>query len=148
MNKQNVMRSGTLPEFSGQRCLTLSLKEEPLMENLNELITAAQAILDSGFDISAFMSWKLLAFFTLAAVLGPLHYYTQNLRRLTSDKTPRSLLAGLGLVEAAKAELLKDDNPAKFGQQFLGREMHRIFDKPKYRERLSKLITMRTESCR
>ena len=57
------------------------------MENLNDLIAAAQAILDNGFDLSAFMSWGLLAFLTLVALLGPLHYYTQNFRRLTSDKS-------------------------------------------------------------
>ena len=117
------------------------------MENLNELIAAAQAILDNGFDLSAFMSWELLAFLTLVALLGPLHYYTQNFRRLTSDKTPRSLLAGRGLIEAAKAQLLNDDNPSKFEHKFLGREIHCIFDKPKYRERLSKLVNIRTQSC-
>ncbi len=117
------------------------------MENLNELIAAAQALLDNGFDLSAFLSWELLAFLTILALLGPLHYYTQNFRRLTSDKTPRSLLAGLGLIEAAKAELLKDDNPSKFAHKSLGREVHCILNEPKYRERLSKLVTMRTGSC-
>ncbi len=117
------------------------------MENLNDLIAAAQAILDNGFDLSAFMSWGLLAFLTLVALLGPLHYYTQNFRRLTSDKTPRSLLAGRGLIEAAKAQLLTDGNPSKFEHKFLGREILCIFDKPKYREKLSKLVNMRAESC-
>ena len=88
------------------------------MENLNDLIAATQAILDNGFDLSAFMSWGLLAFLTLVALLGPLHYYTQNFRRLTSDKTPRSLLAGRGLIEAAKAQLLTTAIPASSNTSF------------------------------
>jgi hypothetical protein len=112
------------------------------MEYLNELIAAAQAILDNGFDPSAFMSWELVAFLTLAALLGPLHYYTQNFRRLTSGKTPQSLLAGRGLIEAAKAELLGSDKPNTLADKFLGREMQVILNKPKYLERLSKLVTM------
>jgi len=115
------------------------------MENLNELIAAAQAILDNGFDLQAFMSWELLAFLTLVALVGPLHYYTQNFRRLTSDKTLQSLLAGRGLLEAAKSALLKDHNLSKLADKFLGREMHCILSKPKYRERLSKLVTMRKD---
>ncbi len=115
------------------------------MENLNELIAAAQAILDNGFDLPVFMSWELLAFLTLVALLGPLHYYTQNFRRLTSDKTPRSLLVGRGLLEAAKSALLKDHNLSKLADKFLGREMHCILNRPKYRERLSKLLTVRKD---
>jgi hypothetical protein len=117
------------------------------MENINDLIAAAQAILDNGFDPSAFMSWEVLAFMTLAALLGPLHYYTLNFKRLTSEKSPRSLLAGLGLVEAAKAELLKEDNPGKLADDSLGREMRCILDKPRYRERLSKLLAIRNTAC-
>src|SRR5208283_3291246 len=88
------------------------------MENLNELIAAAQAILDNGFDLSAFMSWELLAFLTLVALLGPLHYYTQNFRRLTSDKTPRSLLAGRGLIEPPKRNFLTTTIPANSNTSF------------------------------
>lgn len=117
------------------------------MENLNELIAAAQSILDSGFDLQAFMSWELLAFLTLAALLGPLHFYTQNFRRLTSDKTPQSLLTGRGLIEAAKAELFQDDHPSRSADKFSGGEMRCILDKPRYRERLSKLATMCTGLC-
>ncbi len=117
------------------------------MENLNELITAAQGILESGFDVSSFMSWELLAFLTLAALLGPLHYYTQNFRKLTSDKTSRSLLAGIGLIEAAKAELLKDNDPDRTASKFLGQEIRRVLREPDYREKLSRLVTVRTRAC-
>jgi hypothetical protein len=112
------------------------------MENLNELVAAAQAILDNGFNPSAFMSWEFLAFLTLAALLGPLHYYTQNFKRLTSGKTPQSLLAGRGLIEAAKAELLRSDKPDTLADKFLSREIQVILNKPKYSERLSDLVTM------
>ena len=42
------------------------------MEYLNDLINAAQAILDSGFDVQSFLSWKEVALLTLLGLLGPL----------------------------------------------------------------------------
>jgi len=77
------------------------------MESLNDLIMAAQTILDSGFDIQAFLSWQTLAFLALLSLLGPFHYYTQNFKRLASEKTPRGLLAGEGVLVAAREQFLK-----------------------------------------
>jgi hypothetical protein len=55
------------------------------MEYLNDLISAAQAILDSGFDAQAFLGWKEVALITLLSLLGPLHYYTQTFKQITSE---------------------------------------------------------------
>ncbi len=80
------------------------------MEYLNDLINAAQAILDSGFDVQAFLGWKEVALVTLLGLLGPIHYYTQTFNQVTSEQDSRSLLAGEGILMAAKEEMLKSVN--------------------------------------
>jgi hypothetical protein len=77
------------------------------MEYLNDLIAAAQVILDSGFDPQAFLGWKELALLALLGILGPVHYYTRTFRQATSDQDSLSLLAGTGVLMAAKEEMLK-----------------------------------------
>jgi hypothetical protein len=73
------------------------------MESLNELIACAQSLLDTGFSPQDFQMWQQLAFVTILGLLGPLHYYTQNFSRFTSEPSPRSLLTGEGLLEAVRA---------------------------------------------
>ncbi len=77
------------------------------MDSLNDLITMAQNLLNNGFDIEAFLTWKSLAFLVLLGLLGPFHYYTRNFTRLTADSDKRSLLAGEGLLAAAKEEVAR-----------------------------------------
>lgn len=85
------------------------------MEYLNSLINAAQAILDNRFDVQAFLSWRNIALLTLLSLLGPLHYYTQTFKRVTSEQDSQSLLAGEGVLIAAKEEILKASNPSNIG---------------------------------
>ncbi len=78
-----------------------------MMESLTDLINSAQAILDSGFDLQAFLTWKTMAFLSLLQLLGPFHYYTQNFRWLASEHNAKGLLAAEGLLLAAQQEILK-----------------------------------------
>ena len=78
------------------------------MESLNELIGLAQVILDSGFDLQAFLTWRELSFLCLLGLVGPLHYYTKSFGRFTGQADERSLLAGEGLLVAAREEITKD----------------------------------------
>ena len=80
------------------------------MEYLNDLINAAQAILDAGFDVQSFLSWKEVALLTLLGLLGPLHYYTKTFKQSTAAQDSVSLLAGEGILMAAKEEMLKNVN--------------------------------------
>lgn len=73
------------------------------MDILTDLVKMAQDILDGGFDVDSFLSWKNLAFFSLTRLLGPLHHYTCSFLQFTRDCTPKSLLAGGGILEAVKA---------------------------------------------
>lgn len=72
------------------------------MPTLTSLIESAAVILDKRFDAQAFLSWRSLAFVTLANLLGPLHYYTQNFKLLTSEINERSLLTSEGILIAAR----------------------------------------------
>lgn len=91
------------------------------MGSLNDLITAAQGMLSAGFDVKTFMVWETLAFMALLSTLGPRHYYTQNFKHLTAEKGPRGLLAGKGILVAAKEEILKEGGRIRMNEpsQFL-----------------------------
>jgi len=92
------------------------------MESLNDLINLAQTILASGFDSQAFLSWQVLAFTALAAVLGPTHYYTLNFKRLTSAKNALGLLAGEGILVAAKEQIRKAYDHTRTNERTGGHE--------------------------
>ncbi len=76
------------------------------MESLNELINFAQFILDNGFDPQTFLTWKEAAFICLLGLLGPLHFYTRSFGRVTGGTDEKGLLAGEGLLIAAREEIV------------------------------------------
>jgi hypothetical protein len=76
------------------------------MESLNELINLAQLILDNGFDPQTFLTWKEAAFICLLGLLGPLHFYTRSFGRVTVRADEKGLLAGEGLLIAAREEII------------------------------------------
>jgi len=71
------------------------------MATFTSLINTARVILDNRFDSQVFLSWQSLAFLTLTKLLGPLHYYTQNFKLFTSERSELSVLAGEGILIAA-----------------------------------------------
>jgi hypothetical protein len=87
------------------------------MDSLTDPINSAQAILDSGFDLQAFLSWKTMALLPLLSVLGPSPYYTQNFRWIAAEQNARGLLAGEGILRAAQQEILKRPNPVEAHQK-------------------------------
>jgi hypothetical protein len=93
-----------------QFAVSVNLRGGKQMESLNDLISMAQTFLVSGFDTDAFLHWQGLAFTALAGILGANHYYTQNFKRFTSEKRSLGLLAGNGILIAAKEEMRKGDN--------------------------------------
>jgi hypothetical protein len=76
------------------------------MDSLNELINLAQFIIDNGFDPQTFITWKEAAFICLLGLLGPLHFYTKNFGRVTGRTDEKGLLAGEGLLIAAREEIV------------------------------------------
>jgi hypothetical protein len=75
------------------------------MESLNELINLAQLILDNGFEPQTFLTWKEAAFICLLGMLGPLHFYTRSFGRITGRADEKGLLAGEGILIAAREEI-------------------------------------------
>lgn len=74
------------------------------MDHLNRLFNRAQIILDRVFDAQVSLSWKTAASLSLLKVLKPVHYYTQNFKRFTSENSPMGLPAGQGILVAAREE--------------------------------------------
>ncbi|MGO9119206.1 MAG: hypothetical protein ACLQPD_16565 [Desulfomonilaceae bacterium] len=79
------------------------------MEFLNDLINSGWSILENGFDLQTFLTWKQMSFACLVGLLGPLHFYAQNFNRFTSEHSPQGLLAAEGILAAAKEEIAKAD---------------------------------------
>lgn len=75
------------------------------MTNITSLINAARGISDKSFDAQIFLNWQSLALLTLTKLLGPLHYYTRNFKLFTSEGNERSLLAGEGILIAAREKI-------------------------------------------
>jgi hypothetical protein len=90
------------------------------MESLVDLVKAAQSLLDSGFDVQQFLTWKSLAFFSLLGLLGPLHYYTKTFCRVTQAPDPVHLMAGEGVLVAINQGLsqISDSLPTERQPEF------------------------------
>ena len=97
------------------------------MESLNDLIATARAILDGGFDVDAFLTWRELALLCLLGLMGPLHYYTKSFARFTEKPDERGLLAGKGLLAAAREQIAKTANSPREGASVGGPPPHGRF---------------------
>ncbi len=58
------------------------------MKNIKQLIIAADTLLKTNVDVDAFRSWEKSSLLALVALLGPLHYYTENFGLFTREKKP------------------------------------------------------------
>ncbi len=74
------------------------------MKRIKQLIIAADALLKTNVDVDAFMCWEKSSLLALVALLGPLHYYTENFGKFTTEKNRRSLLAGTGILTAVEEQ--------------------------------------------
>jgi hypothetical protein len=104
------------------------------MEYLTDLINAALLILDNGLDAQALVTWKEVSLVCLVGLYGPFHFYTQNFRKLTLPAGPLGLLAGKGVLEAAKLEISGKPRTAKRPA------VHAVVNKERYRDKLRKLL--------
>lgn len=102
------------------------------MEYLAELINQGQNILECGFDVQAFLTWKSFAFFFVVVLLGPSHYYSKNFSRMTSEESPKGLLAGEGVLIAIREELALNPKKVKtWAHAHPGKEVSGELDNPK-----------------
>ena len=70
------------------------------MKRIKQLIISTNALLKTNVDVDAFASWEKSSLLALVALLGPLHYYTENFGRFTKEKNRQGLLAGTGILTA------------------------------------------------
>jgi hypothetical protein len=76
-------------------------------KRIDDLIEAGWHVLNSDFDTEAFQHWKKQAFNCLSALLGPDHTYTLYFKNYVREAEEKNLLAGGGILTAAKEEMAK-----------------------------------------
>jgi hypothetical protein len=74
------------------------------MKRIKKVKILADALLKTNVDVDAFRSWEKSSLAALGALLGPLHYYTENFGRFTKEKNRRGLLAGSGILTAVEEQ--------------------------------------------
>jgi hypothetical protein len=72
------------------------------MKRIKQLIIEADALMKTHVDVDAFSCWEKSSHSALAALLGPLHYYTKNFWTFTREKNHRGLLAGTWILMAVE----------------------------------------------
>jgi hypothetical protein len=70
---------------------------------LQELIRAAWNVMDKDFEEAAIMDWRRKASACLAEMFGPDHHYCREFEQSRGRSNRLSILAGGGVLEAAKA---------------------------------------------
>lgn len=70
---------------------------------LHELIRAAWNVMENNYDEAAIVDWREKASACLDEMFGPDHHYCRQFRRSLARANKLSLLAGGGVLEAAKA---------------------------------------------
>ena len=75
------------------------------LKKLDDLIETAWQVVNTDFDAGAIYQWKKQAFDFLSENLGPDHYYTQYFKNCVDELEQENLLAGGGILTAAKEEI-------------------------------------------
>ncbi len=75
------------------------------LKRLDDLIEIAWHVVNTDFDPRAMCQWKKQAFDYLAENLGHDHYYTQYFKNCVEELEQPNLLAGSGILTAAKEEM-------------------------------------------
>ncbi len=74
-------------------------------QRIDDLIEAGWSVLNSDFDDTAFANWCRKALDCVLALAGPLHPYTLYFRDFVEEAETKSLLAGQGILIAAKEQI-------------------------------------------
>jgi hypothetical protein len=75
------------------------------LKKLDDLIETAWRVVNTDFDTRAIYQWKKQAFDFLSENLGSDHYYTQYFKNCVEELEQENLLAGGGILTAAKEEM-------------------------------------------
>jgi uncharacterized protein (DUF2164 family) len=79
------------------------------VQKINDLIEAGWNVMEEDFDIRAVCRWKREAVEFLADEFGPDHYYTQYFKNNIRKLERQNILAGGGILTAAKEVISRND---------------------------------------
>lgn len=85
-------------------------------KQFNDLIRAAWGVIESDFDEAAFLKWRKKALSCFTDILGPDHPYTLSFQDYVQQAEALSVLAGKGLLVAARERSATEDMAQHKGQ--------------------------------
>ncbi len=100
----------------------------------DDLIKAAWEVIESDFDPTAFVKWRKQAVLCLTDLLGSEHPYTLSFREYVQQAETLSVLAGKGLLVAAREQTateksaLTKDQDRKQGLHFHDSQRHAMLE--------------------
>jgi hypothetical protein len=83
-----------------------------VQRRIDDLIKAGWGVVDSNFHPAAFHHWRREAFYCLKALLGPDHPYTEYFKNNVRKAEQNNVLAGGGILTAAKETMVSQCQPA------------------------------------
>lgn len=72
---------------------------------IDDLIRAGWEVIESDYHAVAFQNWRQKAFDCLVQLMGPDHMYTQYFEHHIRQYEKQDLLAGTGILSAAREEM-------------------------------------------
>ena len=75
---------------------------------IDDLIKAGWNVIDSDFDLVAFLRWRRSAFDCLTDMLGPDHVYTRHFESLVRQGRKIDRLAGVDVLTAAEQQTARN----------------------------------------
>ncbi len=83
---------------------------------IDDLIRAGWEVIESDYHAVAFQNWRRKAFDCLVELMGPDHTYTQYFEHHIRQYEKKDLLAGTGILSAAREEMVNGkQEPQGFG---------------------------------
>ena len=73
---------------------------------LDDLIEAGWRVIEKDFEPDAFLTWRKQALDCVVILAGPEHPYAQYFNAFVDKEVRNSLLAGAGILEATREQML------------------------------------------
>ena len=80
--------------------------------SIDDLIKAGWNVIDSDFDLVAFLHRRRSAFDCLTDMLGPDHYYSKYFAALLRQGEKAETLAAVGILSAAQQQMAHELRPS------------------------------------
>ena len=101
------MNQSTAPPFEGRKKTAEGNTGMYTDKPFDDLIRAGWEVIESDYHTVAFQNWRQKAFDCLVELMGPDHMYTQYFENHIRQSKTQDLLAGTGILSAAKEEVTR-----------------------------------------